>query len=287
MANLAISTAQTHREQAPLFERASHVWETPEHDDWGQAVDMLAGSQHTEWRHNAELYNATGLWGGVELEGGFRPKGSGVIIFVLRMYLLRRISKLVRYEQFIVTRSDHMYLCNHPSVARPLVWVPPNAFYAPSGRSSGCRTDRHIVFPFHLATKVLSVLPWMISHPETHSLNPECVLGAFWNHSGIKIHFMRRVMYEVYRPGLDPTRWGNGKMYEYSARQEAAIKFLKGKGLPPPKYPDVAVEALRGCKLSQFNRSTLAPRRVPSRARSGVNARNSDSHPRVSAKPLL
>ena len=167
-ADLGILGEQTHHEQTILFAAARFIWRVPEHRDWGVALDAFSGPPH-EWRDFAAANHRSGLWGPAHLHNR-RLGGSGAIIFVLRMYLIERLSAVQHeYMQIIVTRSDHYYLCDHPSLPVESIWVPRGENYPPfpsvrhhfksSFSWRHCISERHVVFPSELTVHVLGVLP--------------------------------------------------------------------------------------------------------------------------------
>ena len=258
-ADLAILGKQTSPEQKMLFQRARYVWnDVPEHNNWAEMLDAFAGPPY-KWRKYAAKSTKSGLWGPVQLKGkndGRELPGSGAIIFLLRMYLLERLEPIRHlYNQIMLTRSDHYYVCLHPRLSRAQVWVPEGEDYPPnrtqhSFRNSDCITDRHVLFPPSLMTQVLGILPWLLHAKQLHSAsrprenwpNPECALGAYWRASGIsgRVSRFQRVMFTVTRPTIDGTRWapkglrkltnaselGKGYSTKYHSERERARKCV-------------------------------------------------------------
>ena len=142
--------------------------------------------------------NGTGSW-----------PGSGAIIFALRSWLLRYLDALSgdRYETVIVTRSDHLYACQHPKR-----WPAPRLIYVPEGEGYGGVSDRHTVFSFSDRRRVLSVLDWLIEHDRARVSKikePESILRQYYEDAGLKVRSFGRVMFVVRRQE-DTTRWAYG-----------------------------------------------------------------------------
>lgn len=267
-ADLGILGEQTHREQTVLYAAARFVWHNiPEHHDWGEALDAFSGPPH-EWRTFAALNNRSGLWGPAKLANRTLG-GSGAIIFVLRMYLLERLATVKhKYAQIMVTRSDHYYLCDHPSLPVGSVWVPRGEDYPPfpslrnqfksSFSWQHCISERHVVFPSDLAVRVLAVLPWLLHARTLHTAvdvsdgfwpNPECAIGSFWHAHGIRQRVRRypRPMFTAHRPRVDNTSWGRRGVAACAHVNKRVLRSAHSTSLQP-KYCSEHAMAERGCR---------------------------------------
>ena len=82
-----------------LYRRATYVWNHKEFEDWGDAVDQLGpadGIGHLTWRDvmKKQRDQEQGTFGGVVGKGG-----SGVIIFMLRVWIADNIRRLKLHEK--------------------------------------------------------------------------------------------------------------------------------------------------------------------------------------------
>lgn len=158
-AALGILSARTDPSQDVLFKRATYTWNVTDPADglgWAAQVDTLAGPPYT-WRRYAAASPESGLWGGVQLSQSTASlRGSGVIIFLMRLHLLSRLQPILHlYDQIIVTRGDHYYQCDHPKLDLGSIWVPIGQDWPPgygerkllNFNADDCISDRHVVFP--------------------------------------------------------------------------------------------------------------------------------------------
>ena len=219
---------------ATLFERAVHYWTFPEFDDWADALDLIPGVEEG-WRDRILplLHNRSTILGGVR-HGGFR--GSGAIIFMIRWFLAEKIQQLKltsRYDQFVITRSDHYYLCRHD-----LGTLDPNKLWVPSGSDWHGITDRHLVVNSKDVLKALNILPPLLQHPENYQWflehkkgNPEMILLQRWIEQGLDQRISRfdRVMFTCGETG-DRTRWqALGKTVPEGVRLKYAKEYRISK----------------------------------------------------------
>ena len=159
LADLAVFTTDSASYQNnPLLARAKYVWRHTEYKDWADAIDTVNG---TDWRsthlpkfHDYNVYSYPGrnrsiLFGGI---GGHpcdpltasvsycEHNGSGIIVFMLRYWLMKRIQDeilpLNQYDTFVITRPDNMFLCHHRftdlNLQNNTVWVPTGQEYGVS-----------------------------------------------------------------------------------------------------------------------------------------------------------
>jgi hypothetical protein len=112
---------------------------------------------------------------------------------------------LEQYDRFVLTRSDHFYLC--PSDFQHLdldnfLWLPSEEF-----------TDRHLVVGKRHILAALNVLPPLLQLNQSDAANtfgtfynPESVISLRWDQEGLKVKYFPRVMFTSAVAG-DQTRW--------------------------------------------------------------------------------
>ena len=220
-ADLALAVGYDDNKNSSLYIRTNYLWEFEEYKDWGEALDLIASQDdatyskyaNTSWR--AVLVDAM-----PDILGGYgKIMGSGAIIFWIRWFIsnkLRELNLLERYDRFIVTRSDHYYLCEHN-----LTGLDPTKVWVPEGQTWGGITDRHVVAPSEKILQVLNITPPLLRNPIEYlkvlaeldinlkSINPERLIRHRWNMQGIKYEKFRRMMFTCAVPG-DKTRWKEG-----------------------------------------------------------------------------
>eukprot|EP00547_Thalassionema_nitzschioides_P010638 CAMPEP_0194255988 /NCGR_PEP_ID=MMETSP0158-20130606/35752_1 /TAXON_ID=33649 /ORGANISM="Thalassionema nitzschioides, Strain L26-B" /LENGTH=319 /DNA_ID=CAMNT_0038994527 /DNA_START=179 /DNA_END=1138 /DNA_ORIENTATION=+ len=209
-----------------LYKRAKYIWTYHNYDDWGQAVDLING---TEWRSLID-YNrpegAPSIFGGVKGE-----PGSGAIIFMLRWFLQNHIRKehlTGLYDRFMITRSDHYYQCQQNlstfSVGKKRVWIPP-------GANNGGKTDRHLLVGSSDVLDALDVYPYYFSNEWIRQrkypaiLNTESLLWQVWRGKHLIVRILPRVMFTsavetdttTYQKAEDPVRGVPGLFIKYPA----------------------------------------------------------------------
>lgn len=233
--------------------RAAYVWEIPEPESWSRLFDEVAdeaaasaGVARSEaWR---TLLDIRGNWlGEIDEAGGKRP-GSAARCLYLRHHALEMIRSLgleTRYRWFILTRSDYLYLFEHP----PLRLLDDRRTWLPRGEDYEGITDRHVVFSAASLRRVLGVLDDLLLAPSDHRRH--LARHGDWNlERFLKLAFIRnglyrntrrfpRVMYLVRRAETD-TSWSKGILDEndglfvkYPAeksRAEADVAALRKAG---------------------------------------------------------
>ena len=258
-----VSPGEPVQKRRPWEQAAQHVWRVDEYNDWGQFIDRLVGHG---WRRNVSL--AQNLWGGVwtdrwlgtstgpdgklsweevRVAPAQRLSGSGAILLALRMVVLSHLRALPTgaYDQVILTRSDLYHDCTHARIV-----AQPDELWAPSGEWSGGVTDRHHVFAFASAGRVLSLLPWLTdgthrepsslqTRPGRRDLNLEQALKLHADAIGLRIRAFPRSMFVAgdKRAG-DRSSWG---FYGFPA-------MLEGNTTLWCKYPREMLEATRTCR---------------------------------------
>ena len=215
---------------ASIWERAKYVWPVHEYDDWADAVDLVEGGSQKWRRRLLPLVNEDSvLMGGIH---GHRYRGSGAIIFMMRYLLSQQVEKLgllEQYDRFVVTRSDHYYLCPHD-----LSELDPSYIWIPEGEDYGGLTDRHHIISKEHLLQALDILPPVIRQPENYAqllgkdtANPERLIATRWQEEGL-IPYVRRFPRVMFTCGQvnDRTRWK--QMRENPTQREGVhLKYWK------------------------------------------------------------
>ena len=210
-----------------LQKMAKYQWTVPEVSDWAEMFDVIA-------EHSCPLSDIGKAWRtwlcpvpGIMLGGingcGDGGAGSGGILLTFRWAVHRKLTELKlwdKYEYFVFTRADHVYLCEHP-----LPWVlsegrPANAVYIPEGQDYlGGVTDRHIVARSQNFEKAISIGKDFVCRgqhyngifmPMSSAINLEMMLTVFFKEQELEVVRYSRTMFTVRQPH-DPTRWSTGE----------------------------------------------------------------------------
>lgn len=219
-ADLALVIGENPNKASSMYQRAKYIHEFKEYGDWAEALDQING---TSWRKTIYPYvnvtpNPKKYWsfflGGVGQIGG-----SGAIHFMARYYVEQLIKKeylLEKYDRFIVTRSDHYYMCKHDLSLydNKYIWIPKHEDYF-----GIC--DRHVMANSTIIMKVLDVLPHLINNVDQYNpelrrgyfkyMDPESFLKYYWQKQGILpwIRRTNRCQFTV-KSNEDKTRGSTG-----------------------------------------------------------------------------
>lgn len=221
-ADLALLIGETtieERQNVSLFSRAKYHWPVPEYTNWIDAMSLLFDNG-TAWQQPffEKVAKDSQVFGGVRYRYLDSPesehvfKGSVIILLAFRYFLSQKIQQLKlteHYERFVITRSDHYYLCDHN-----LSKFDPKFMWVPHGERYGGVTDRHLVVSSDLVLQAIDILPnMMVKHPDWFNwsdiyLNLERILLQSWTKMGLekRLRRFKRVMFTCAVEG-DPTRW--------------------------------------------------------------------------------
>jgi hypothetical protein len=215
---LAVGYVPDAEKNSSLYSRAKYLWEFEEYNDWGIALDMIAGEHDPTYEKYANTSWRAILVEGMPsvIGGSCGIAGSGALVFWQRWFVYNKIAELKllkKYDRFVVTRSDHYYLCEHNLTA-----LEPTKVWVPEGEEWGGITDRHVVAPAEKILQVLDILPPLLRHPsefikflgdmyhETNTTNAEKLLLRRWHMQGIIADKFPRMMFTCAVLG-DRTRW--------------------------------------------------------------------------------
>jgi hypothetical protein len=185
----------------------------PETTDWTKELNV----REPEW---SQLLAFKGPWLGGVVHKGVRLEGSGALQWVIREKLLQNLmacAYVAKYDRFIVTRSDFVYLAplTEERFAAPGIHIP-------DGERHGGYTDRFACADRDSICQLLALTRTMRDHPVEFAhnlvvkygmehlcfhLNPEQML-AMWL-AGEKVTLFPYTMYTTKRTE-DPTSWSKG-----------------------------------------------------------------------------
>jgi hypothetical protein len=238
-ADLALVVGKVTNQTSSMYQRAKYVYEFDEYKDWADALDLVNG---TSWRKTIYPYvnvTRTNLHWSFFLGGVGQIGGSGAIHFMARWFAQQYIIQnklLEKYDRFIVTRSDHYYLCPHnlSVLDNRYIWIPKHEDYF-----GIC--DRHIMANSSVIIKVLDILPHLINHVDEYNpdlkegklayKDPESFLRIYLEKRGILpwVRRSERVQFTV-KVTKDKTRGSTG--VGWSVNQEIESLGLTIKYTP-------------------------------------------------------
>ena len=197
-----------------LFHRAKYIKLIHEYDDWGDCIDMIAKKNNLDsmnWRkvHLENDQFDPALWGGVKYNGT-RINGAGALQNCHRWFVIELIHEhklLEKYDQFIITRTDHYYAFQYPLLDNKNIWIP-------KGEDYGGICDRHIVLHKSIVVESLNIIPWIIKQKNQLLGNPEGALQKFYLDIGL-FHLIKRFdrSFFTVKTKDDPTRWSGNTMF--------------------------------------------------------------------------
>jgi hypothetical protein len=216
---LCIGAHETYDRSNPFWQSARYRWTSIEHDDYGEAFDaaqssLIADGRRPAWR---KLLGIRNQWlGGIRGHG--QHPGSAAILIYFRWLLLeclRSSGALQRYDRFVITRSDFVWLSPHPG----LDVLTPDSIWLPDGEYYGGLTDRHAVLTRDDVELYLDLMTPIVC--ETDALFSRMEGRTDWNlEAYIKQHLSKAgaltrlklfpyIMYSV-REKDGSTRWSKG-----------------------------------------------------------------------------
>jgi hypothetical protein len=177
------------------WQHAKYRWTAPDYRDVGKLFDLAQRwlcRQHNvvapDWRPMLQI---KGIW-----QGGIRsqdpePTYSSMQTFCRWLLLngLRRDEVLDRYDRFVITRSDFVWLSPHP----PLSILDGSAVWLPDGENYGGLNDRHVVASRADIVNCLNVIEDMLLHPVQLCEEMKRQPGYYhWNNELVLSHHFKR-----------------------------------------------------------------------------------------------
>ena len=144
---LALCINENYDYNNAFWQHAKYRWTGPLFDDMGEAFDLAQnwlcqqnGLQAADWRLMLRL---KGLWQGKIRSSDPQPSVASIATFCrwLLLHGMQQDDVLDRYDRFVITRSDFVWLCPHP----PLSVLERSAIWVPDGEHYGGINDRHVV----------------------------------------------------------------------------------------------------------------------------------------------
>jgi hypothetical protein len=165
---LAVTLDEEYDYVNPYWQHAKYRWTSYQPPDIGDTFDLAQrwlwdrdDAPPPDWRSMLRL---KGIWqGGIQAPDP-QPSFSANLLYC-RWLLLRGLMEdevLERYDRFVVTRSDFVWLCPHPPMSildRESIWIP-------DGQHWGGFCDRHIVVSREDAVAALNLIDDILLRPD-------------------------------------------------------------------------------------------------------------------------
>jgi len=201
---------------------AKYTWNLKETDDWGSYFDEMVATTCPSVNWRKHLCPIQGIMlGGVAQCGD--NAGSGGIQLAFRWALHQKLSRLGlwnEYQHFILSRSDHIYLCPHPPIS-----LAANEIGVPEGEGYGGITDRFLVAGADAFKRSLNIAGDLVCKAAYYAdtlltpkqpVNSEILLATFLLEQGLHVRLFPRFMFAIKMP-QDPTRWSTGSDLPFQA----------------------------------------------------------------------
>jgi len=238
-ADLAVALAidETYDCANPFWQHAKYRWTAPLFADYGEGYDLVQRWLCEERKIPAPdwriMLRIKGHWqGGIASPDPNPRKTAAALLPYCRWILLqglRQSGALDRYDRFVITRSDFIWLCPHP----PLSVLDRDALWIPDLEHWGGLNDRHLVASRDDIVNCLNALEDILLHPaelyqhlkdrvrkvtsKDHSgMNDERLLWYHFARKGIlhKRKFFPYVMYLARALSDKSPTWTPGLFYE-------------------------------------------------------------------------
>jgi len=226
---LALTINEKYDYANPFWQHAKYRWTAPDFSDYGEGFDLAQRwlcQQHNvsapDWR---SMLRIKGIWlGGIRSPHPQRS-ASSILLFCrwLLLHGLQQVDVMDRYDRFVITRSDFVWLCPHP----PLSVLDRGAIWFPDGEHYGGFTDRHLVVSRADVVNCLNLIEDILLHPtqlyeemkDRSGWNSEKFLAYHLGRKGLlqKVKKFPYVMYTARRVRGDSPTWSPGH-YEPAVR---------------------------------------------------------------------
>ena len=230
-ADLALCVGNHSREERdnPFYRQAKYVLTMAEPADFGDYLAEIIARDFPERRVDyRKIFGFQNQFlGGIRASG---HPGSAGILLCYRHFLAKSIQQaglLDRYDRFLITRSDYLYLYPHP----PAELLAPDTIYVPEGERYGGITDRHAAVPGQFLLDFLDVWGSLFREFESTQRdfsgrtdwNLEKVLSWHLEKRGLlkKTRFFPYIFFTIRPPG-GATQWSAGK---FSPRYRGYVKY--------------------------------------------------------------
>jgi hypothetical protein len=215
-----------------LLQKVKYDWSVKEQDDWGEFLDKnVVTDAESGWRalckHYAPSKRSWEIW---HFLGGTKscvPVLSGGILLAYRHIFYQHLvnDKLSdRYDWFIFTRTDYIYLCPPP---RPSL-LPRGRVYIPRGEGYGGYSDRFAIVPSDLAPTFFNLTNDVLRNwrywdslqgDKDFSGNIESVVRWYMTRMQIPVTLYCHPGFTVRTPD-DPTSWKKNGTDEFPMKIE-------------------------------------------------------------------
>lgn len=210
---------------AELVKQAQYVWSFDEPSSWKKVLQSIADNcPSSECKLWATELCQEGHMPSVAMKGiddCGEKRGSDGIALAMRWMVQQKIASLglvERYDWFVITRSDLLYLCDHPRISEDFdpnyLWIPEIMSFE-DGVSKF--SDKHLCVASKNVLAALNTTVIMLCDTKNFKNPPgrpvvqrgidvDAALALSWHMQGLGSKIFRRVMLTVMRDS-DKSRW--------------------------------------------------------------------------------
>jgi hypothetical protein len=219
---LALAIDEKYDYDNRFWQHSKYRWTAPDFSDFGEAFDLAQGWLCQKYNVPAPDWRAMlrikGIWQGRIQSPDPQRSNSSVLPFCRWLLLqgLEQDAVLNRYDRFVITRPDFVWLCPHP----PLSILDRSAIWFPNGEHWGGLPDRHLVVSRADVVNCLNVIEDILLHPD--ELYEEMKHQLLWNNEQFLAHHFGR------KGLLHKTRWFPYVMYTARAVRDDSPTWSRG-----------------------------------------------------------
>ena len=150
---------ETLEQKIYLGQYAKYLWEIEEYSDWSVVLDSAVNNPSEKGTWTELCHHGAALLGSVSNCNANDPlsgNSSAAILLALRHIAIQRIQSLrleEKYDWFIYTRSDYIYLCSPPHLDS----LPNSTLSSPKGEAYFGYTDRFLIAPANMIAAALNI----------------------------------------------------------------------------------------------------------------------------------
>jgi len=260
-AHLAIYISEL-KTRTYLHDISQYIWTVPEDMDWSIVFDTVAEMCNMDnvagkWRNYCDMPGI--FMGGIP---NCSHESHTSVSFAFRWLVQQKIVKLHlldKYDWFILTRADQLYLCDHHDFTEMIE----GDALLPIGEYYGGWSDRHIIGKSFVFMKLLNLTTELVCRPDywfpilqsvETERNIETIQKIIWDHMNLTVSEFSRSMFTVRTP-YDTSSWSEGQFHpetnafglkvKYPKELKASMKYCKIKNI---------TNALKS--LHQYDRNT-------------------------------
>ena len=231
-----------------LKEMSQYIWTIPNYSTWDIVFDRIAetcsrNNLANKWRSYCQIPGI--FMGGIQ----YCPHPASSAISLAFRWLVQQkifeLNLLNKYDWFILTRADELYLCDHESFYS----MNSSHILLPTGEYYGGWSDRHIIGKSDLFVRMLNMTAELVCRPEywfqklrstEDRYNLEKLQKFMWSSLNITVSEFPRSMLVVRAPN-DTTRWTQGT--DHPGLSLFNLKL---------KYPQELSASLKHCRTTNL-----------------------------------